>query len=68
MRSYSEQLLHWRADRLCSAFPRYDQSMLRAWAKHMPDAASTSSRRTRGTSGKRGPTPASERRGEPALL
>jgi len=36
MRSYSEQLLHWRADRLCAAFPRYDQSMLRAWGKHMP--------------------------------
>jgi len=36
MRSYSEQLLHWRADRLCKAFPGYDQSMLRAWAKHMP--------------------------------
>jgi len=36
MRTYSEQVLQWRASRIAKAFPRYDVSMLRAWAKHMP--------------------------------
>lgn len=36
MKTYGEQLLQRRADRLARRFPQYDQSMVRAWAKHMP--------------------------------
>jgi len=37
MQPYSRQLMEWRANRLAKAFPRYDESMLRAWASHMPE-------------------------------
>jgi len=36
MQPYNRQLLEWRASRIAKAFPRYDESMLRAWASHMP--------------------------------
>merc|ERR1719468_1263673 len=36
MKTYGEQLLKWRADRLAARFPQYYKSMVRAWAKHMP--------------------------------
>merc|ERR1719384_147128 len=36
MKTYGEVVLQWRANRLANAFPEYDRSMVRAWAKHMP--------------------------------
>jgi len=36
MKTYGEFVLQWRANRLARAFPQYDRSMVRAWAKHMP--------------------------------
>lgn len=36
MKTYSDRILGWRADRLSQAFPQYDSSMVRAWAKHLP--------------------------------
>merc|ERR1712176_1114562 len=36
MKTYGENFLQWRADRLARRFPDYDRSMVRAWAKHMP--------------------------------
>lgn len=36
MKTYSDRILAWRAARLAGAFPQYDGSMVKAWAKHLP--------------------------------
>lgn len=36
MKTYGEFMLQSRANRLAVAFPEYDRSMVRSWAKHMP--------------------------------
>lgn len=36
MKTYSDRILQRRADRLAKAFPQYDKSMVRVWAKHLP--------------------------------
>jgi len=36
MKTYSDRILQWRANRLSKKFPQYDASMLQAWAKHLP--------------------------------
>jgi len=36
MKTYGDRVLQWRGNRLAKAFPEYDSSMVRAWAKHLP--------------------------------
>merc|ERR1719221_1282886 len=36
MRPYTESMLRYRADTLAGAFPQYERSVVRAWAKHLP--------------------------------
>jgi len=36
MRPYTESMQRWRANRLAGHYPQYDQSIVRAWAKHLP--------------------------------